>query len=45
MVDNVAEGAIGEKTTEETIELYEMLGAIPNRRVQGIEGVESTRCR
>ena len=27
MVDNATEGAMGEKITEETVELYEMLGA------------------
>ena len=37
MVNNAAGGTMGEKTTEETMELYEMLGVIPNRRVQGVE--------
>ena len=32
MVDNVTEGTMGEKTTEETVELYEMLGANSQRK-------------
>ena len=46
MVDNTVGGAMGEKTTEETVELYEMLGANSQQmsakgtRV-GVNGVQS----
>ena len=36
MVDNVAGGAMGKKTAEETVELYEMLGA--NSQHKSVKG-------
>ena len=36
MVDNTARGAMGEKIAEETVELYEMLGA--NSQQQSVRG-------
>ena len=45
MVDNIVKGPIGEKTAKETVELYEMLGPIPNKKVQEGEGLESMRCK
>ena len=46
MVDNAAGDAMGEKTVEETVELYEMLGAnswqksVRGRRV-GFNGIQT----
>ena len=40
MVDNAAGGAMGEKTDEETVELYEMLGANSEQKnARGRRGV------
>ena len=36
MVDNVVGGAMGEKTAEETVELYKMLGA--NSQQKSVRG-------
>ena len=40
MVDNVAGGAMGQKTTKEIVELYEMLGANSQQKsARGRKGV------
>ena len=42
MVDNTAGGTMGEKTTEETMELYEMLGANSQQNsARGRRGVDN----
>ena len=40
MIDNAVGGAVGEKTAEETVELYEMLGANSQQKsARGRKGV------